>query len=160
MSPIGPKLETLRARLRVRLGRIQRAPESSRKRWLTAASVTTMVVVVVLWVVYLNITLPSTAQSESPPPIPEKSAGDTFGKTLGRGFSAISDDIAREWERAKEETTQTFRSLRETVERENQFTLGGENAAATSSASSSMPPDLQTVPPVLLPQAPAKGEGQ
>lgn len=128
MAPHSSTQGTFRRGLR----ELQRAPLVQRKRWLTAASAVAMVAVVALWVLYLNLTLPTPEQRESPPAAPEKPPGDAFGKTLGRGFSAISDDIMQEWERVKEETAQTLRTLREALERQNQFTVEGGNAISTS----------------------------
>lgn len=143
--------------LRTRLREIQRAPEQRRKLLLTVASAATMAVVVTLWVIYLNLTMPASEESIKPATATqgegeEPAAGDTFGKTLGRGFSAISGDMAEEWKRAKATADEAFRTLRETLERKNQFTFEAASGTPAAPDAGSIAP----VPPAPLPKAPAK----
>ena len=162
--------------LRAHLREIQRAPERKRKFLFTVASAATMVVVVTLWVIYLNLTIPASEENQKPATAKgeELGAGDTFGETLGRGFSAISGDMAEEWKRAKATADESFRTLRETLERKNQFTFEASTSTPTSTPPESFDYKLKTegstaeglapsdaeglmpVPPTPLPKAPAK----
>ncbi|MCL4404321.1 hypothetical protein M1432_03185 [Patescibacteria group bacterium] len=80
--------------------RLQRSNERTKRRYVYGASAALMVVVVVLWLLYLNITLPtavpgiatSTAETSASETAP---TGQSFFGTLGRGAAIVWGEVAK-----------------------------------------------------------------
>lgn len=159
MTNLSAKWKSLCVYFRTRLRKVQRAPEPQRKRWLVLSSSLAIVAVVGLWVLYLNYTVPypegwnegktAVAAEETT----EEENGNSVGKTLGRGFSAIFDQFLDKWNEAKGEMGKAFESAKEVLEKGNQLTLEATPPPAGGTPSS---PELPEVAPALLPAAPER----
>ena len=99
---------------------IRRSDDRRKGRWLVIFSGILMVFIVVLWVVYLNVTLPQPPKApEKAPPVPAaKISGPSFIDTLGNGFDSVWEGIQKgaaglrdkaigEWENLKDQMTRT-----------------------------------------------------
>lgn len=79
---------------------VQRSDNRVKKRWLVFFSGIAMILVIALWITYLNITLPQstgiptgTSTEILAQPTIQKDDGKTFFKTLGLGWNIVWDDI-------------------------------------------------------------------
>lgn len=103
---------------------IQRSDDRAKKRWLVLFSGILMFFVIVLWVSYLNVTLPKSSSiptitstmAFAPSDIPE--TGSSFFETFGLGWEtvwgsvqknvkAIGDSVANGWVKFKEQLNRT-----------------------------------------------------
>jgi hypothetical protein len=80
--------------------KIQRSDDQTKKKWLVIFSGTGMLIIIVLWVAYLQITLPqttatpeSTSTEASAPANAGADNGNSFFETLGRGWNNIWSGI-------------------------------------------------------------------
>jgi hypothetical protein len=108
------------------IGGIRRSDDRRKKRWLTIFSGTLMVLIVVLWVVYLNVTLPQIPNipEENPPAVPApKTAGPAFFDTLGNGFENVWKSIAENAERVRNTAVEEWLKLKSQMTRTNELNL-------------------------------------
>ncbi len=97
-----PNIKETATKTRDFIKRLQRADDKTKRRYLYGVSAVLMIVVVFLWLVYLNMTLPqaapevATATSSATTSFPgasgETKTGSFFG-TLGRGFGIVWQDL-------------------------------------------------------------------
>lgn len=113
--------------------RLQRLSENQKKIRLIIASGVTITIVIVMWVVYLNATLPqmaklpSDASSTAPTAASDQNSSSTvssedgFFSTLGRGFSEIGKDLSAKIGSFTETMSNGFSSLRGQLNKKNEF---------------------------------------
>ncbi|MBI5733203.1 hypothetical protein HY967_04645 [Candidatus Jorgensenbacteria bacterium] len=100
---------------------LQRAPEDRKKRWLIAASGTLMVAILMLWVTYVNVTLPRiTPQANEEREDIQK---ESFWATLSRGFTQIKKDLGADMTKLKDELTHSLGSLNKQTKETNDFAI-------------------------------------
>ena len=80
--------------------RLQRSNEKTKRRYVYGASAALMIIVVALWLFYLNITLPTAvpeiATSTAVTDVSANSpAGQSFFGTLGRGAAIVWGEVAK-----------------------------------------------------------------
>ena len=69
--------------------KLQRSDESTKKRWLIGGAAGAMVLLIVFWVVYLQVTLPLVAEvGEVSAPVPEQEK-ETFFNVFVRGIGVV-----------------------------------------------------------------------
>ncbi|MFA6407536.1 MAG: hypothetical protein WCV80_02415 [Candidatus Paceibacterota bacterium] len=121
--------------------------EETKKWWVVGASAISMIIIVFLWVLYLNITLPSidTPVSTSTIPVatvaPKKTS--PFG-TFMEGWSVVSKDIRTKWKSFSDKTTESISGIGEGL-KGSEMIIQGDVLQFTPSTSS------EPVPPTKLP---------
>ena len=69
--------------------KLQRSDESTKKRWLIGGTAGVMLFLIVLWVAYLEVSLPSVAEiGEVSVPLPEQE-NETFFSVFVRGIGVV-----------------------------------------------------------------------
>jgi len=81
------------------LRNLRRSDEPTKKKWVYSISGVSSLLILFLWVAYLNVTLPSvppflTATSPSAT-VPYTDSSDSFFSVLGRGFKKLSTEISQ-----------------------------------------------------------------
>ncbi|MGC9602862.1 MAG: hypothetical protein ABSF47_00070 [Minisyncoccia bacterium] len=114
---------------------VQRSDDRTKKRWLTIFSGTGMLIVIVLWVAYLNVTLPRTSTvpdvtstAVTAPAAPEE--GTTFFKTLGLGWENVWSNARNGVQSIWDSVSQSWTKVSEQINRTNNLNL--EKPATTS----------------------------
>lgn len=114
---------------------VQRAGDATKKRWLIIFSGAGMLIVIVLWIAYLNVTLPRTAvmpnaTSAAPiaPIMPEEN-NPSFFKILGLGWKTVRQNIESGVDSLSESLGGSWLKFKERVNRTNDLNL--ENPAAS-----------------------------
>ena len=75
------------------LRRVRRSNDREKKRWMIFFSAIGMIVVVVLWMTYLNITLPRSSADEMSASPKEIGISPSFFNTLGTGWDSVWKSI-------------------------------------------------------------------
>jgi len=70
---------------------LQKSDEATKKKWLVVLSILSMMVIIALWLVYLNLTVPKMPPVGESPKIEEQKAG--FFETLKAGFNSVFNQI-------------------------------------------------------------------
>ncbi len=134
-----PDFSSFGSRFAARLRRLQRADLAVRRRWLVGLSSGAFVVIILLWIFYLHLTLPSAStgtdaglasSSTSQDTAPQASTGDSFFGTLGRGAQEIWGKIATGIANLSGSVRGAFSSFRSTLSTPNSFSV--MPAASTS----------------------------
>ncbi|GEM_PF-2347110 len=143
------------------IANLQNADLKTRRRWLVGLSGISMVLVVVLWVVYLNVAFPSfggsvatTATSTQETAevalkqetTPQPSRTSFFG-TLGRGFQILGDEIKNELYSIKVSIVELWNKTINAFSKTNSYEV---EKRATPQIESASTPD--PIPPTPLPQ--------
>ncbi len=111
--------------------RLQRSNDHTKRLYLYGTSAVLMVVVVFLWLVYLNVTLPQAAPeaaATSSAPMPLAAGGgakdDTslFG-TLGRGLGIVLGDLGRGFQNIGGTIGRTWQEIQNQIQRTNTLQL-------------------------------------
>lgn len=118
---------------------LQRAPEPTRRKWQRGVSTIAMVLVVVGWVVYLNLSL-----SPAAPPKVEVPGENDFWETLGKGFDVLGSTISEEWAKVQEKSGSFWGGLGAELTNPSVFTFVREETPFTPSAYEPVAP--QTLP--------------
>ncbi|MDP3645562.1 MAG: hypothetical protein Q8R25_00535 [bacterium] len=93
--------------------RVQRSSDRTKRVWLIILSVSFMGLIISVWFLYLNFTLPK-LKGASREEKPEK---EQFWKVFGEGFSVIGEGAWREVRNAEEK----FKGLKEAAENKIKF---------------------------------------
>lgn len=109
---------------------LQRGPDERKKRWLIVSSAIAMLLVLLLWLAYLNLTLPrlsatQVAVSSSTPPEETGSQKESFLQTFGRGLSVTFGNIANGLTGIKNTLVGYFEELKNQMQKSNNFSLSG-----------------------------------
>lgn len=125
------------------LRRIQRADDGTKKRWLVASSTVSMVAIIALWVVYLNMTLPAIAGSETKE-AREPASEEGIGSVMGRGWQKLKEDFSETYENFKKELDENLKETGTKMEQKNSFSI--ENVAPDFSPQIQEPLPTSTLP--------------
>lgn len=136
--------------------RIRNSDERTKRRVVAIASSFTMLIVVLLWVVYLNLTLPTLAPAVSAtadatqenfvnPPAPV-STNDSFFGVIMRGAGVIGGNIAKQFTSIKETAVQEFSKLGSLATKKNESVITPRAEKFSPSA------ELEPIPPTKLPE--------
>ena len=109
--------------------RLRNLSESKKKRFVAIASSITMVIVVLLWVVYLNFTLPmltSSTKVVKPEVINDTGgavqtdSGNSFFSVISRGAKVIGGNISNQFISIKESAMREFSKIGGHVTKRNE----------------------------------------
>lgn len=89
MEKVFYKLRELYGKVEQYVRKLQREDEALKRRWLVLGTVVAMVVVVVLWVGYLRLTLPSVATTGAGEEVAAAYGEESLFSTLKRGLGVI-----------------------------------------------------------------------
>ncbi|MEK7162512.1 MAG: hypothetical protein AAB730_01480 [Patescibacteria group bacterium] len=109
--------------------KIQHSDDRAKKRWLVLLSGILMLFVIVLWVVYLNATLPQSAGTPTGTSTeavvflnaPEK--GFSFFKTLGLGWEAVWGGIQKNVNAVGDSVKTGWQKFKEQLNRANELNI-------------------------------------
>lgn len=118
--------------------RLQRSDERTKKHFVYGISAAAMLLIFVLWLAYLNMTLPqaapvasvstSTAGTEATS-APAMSGGTSFLGTFGRGFDLVWGDIGRSIGKIGDTVGGAWQGFQKQIQRTNTMEL---NASSTN----------------------------
>jgi len=123
------------ARVRQRVRKIQRSNDRTKRRWLIGTTAVTMVAIIVLWVGYLNLTVPPLASpteelaSESETTEPDES----FLTVFSRGIIVLGSQVGNVFSDA-------WRAIAETATRVREFSFEGDGTTPSVTQPESLPP--------------------
>ncbi len=140
------------SKLRSFIRELQRSDDQRKHRWLVGTSAVSMVIVVGLWVIFLNVSVPTVSSGvatasgtvHSVPGDETTSPQDSFGAVLGRGFSIVTDTLGRTLGTAGQAVWQSVALLFSRVAAPHEFTL-------TPPEHPYLPPQPDPVPTTRLP---------
>lgn len=105
---------------------IQHSDDRVKKRWLVIFSSIGMAFVIILWVLYLNVTLPpiqttpiSTSTEIVAPIQKESTEENSFFNTLGRGWSLIWDKVKNNLNNLQDSVLNGWDNFKNEMERTN-----------------------------------------
>jgi hypothetical protein len=147
--------------------KLQEKDEKTKRVYLVAASSVSMIVIILLWVLYLNFTVPTVGQGNATstatptttidyiPRPAGNTAGNSFLDTLGRGFSNVSDglvngvgDIAGQ---IGSFVSRLERQIRSGFQKTNTFNIQGEVQTTTPTFAPPATTTLEAIPTTTLP---------
>jgi len=108
------------------LKKIQHSDDKTKKRWFLMISAISFVIVVSLWVVYLNSQIKSYSVSEEEVEIPnivQKDDSPSVTETFGKGFQNIKDELIDKFKKIGGDINNSFSSLKVRVEETNEINV-------------------------------------
>jgi len=133
--------------------KLQRSDEKTKKQWFLGTTSVIMVLVLLLWVVYLNLTIPSVAgpviSTSTPslafkPELKRENVEPSIFETFAKGVSVIGNDLKQKYEVFSEAVTKSLNSLKSKFEKKNSMSIQGANLNFTFQG-------LDKIPPTPLP---------
>ncbi|MFA6365000.1 MAG: hypothetical protein WCW78_01225 [Candidatus Paceibacterota bacterium] len=122
--------------------------EETKKWWVAGASTISMIGIVFLWVLYLNLTLPSITKPTGTSTIPvaltapkKTSPFDTFME----GWNVVSKDIRTKWKTFSDTTSKGISGIGGGFNKKNEMIIEGDTTQFTPSTST------ESLPPTKLP---------
>lgn len=149
--------------------KLQEKEEKTKRVYLIAASSVSMIVIIALWIAYLNLTIPpaetagveaSTTPTTTINYLPQQTpqpSGNSFFTTLGRGFSAVYSGAAGGAGNAFGQINDFFSNLgsglRKELQKTNTFSIQKGDETTTQAATDTEPATgtLEAIPPTPLP---------
>jgi len=135
--------------------RIRNSSERKKRQFVAIASSVAMVIVVLLWVVYLNFTLPvlnppvevtqNFVQSDTNEAT-QTGSGNSFFGVITRGATVIAGNIARQFMSIKESAISEFSKIGGLATKQNEAVLKPSSAKFEPSTA------LEQIPPTKLPE--------
>ncbi len=105
---------------------IQRSDDRTKKKWLVIFSGLGMIFIVVLWVFYLNVTLPQIApiqegtSTEAVVPTPSDNVpGNSFLDTFARGWTVVWDGLKNNFNGIQNSVSENWDNFRSELGRTN-----------------------------------------
>lgn len=130
-------LHTIKSKTSEHIRRIRKRGDAEKKRIVTIVSVCVTLFVLGLWVLYLNISLPSFVNPQEQATIaqtlPENKNAEGALNTFSRGFETIFQGIKN-----------GFKSFAQSVQTKNEFSLKSESSRY-------VPPEADVTPSTKLP---------
>ena len=111
------------------LKELRRAPEARRKRWLVATTTVAMLGAFGLWLLYLNLTLPTlppastNAPSSTTPAAPAATAGPSFLQTLGLGLQVSWQQLDGQFQGIKNRVINYLSGLVGQIQKTNRISI-------------------------------------
>ncbi len=146
---------------------LQEKDEKTKRVYLAVASSISMIVIVVLWVLYLNFTVPTVEQGKTvstttptttidyiPRPA-GNAAGNSLLDTLGRGFSNVSGGFVNGAGNIADQigsfVSRLEKQLRSEFQKTNTFNIQGGNQTTTPIFTPPATTTLEAIPTTTLP---------
>ncbi len=130
------------------LRELRRAPEPRKRRWLIVSSTLAMLLVLGLWVIYLNLTLPTlppvSANATTTEPATTGSQGESFFETFGRGLQITAGNLGQKLQDLSQTLNDYFTNLKNQIQKTN-------NIEIQPPANAFAPNPLENVPTTTLP---------
>lgn len=135
--------------------RLRNSSERKKRQFVAIASSIAMVIVVLLWVVYLNFTLPVlNPPTEATPDfvqgttngVTETNPDNSFFSVLTRGAKVIGGNIERQFLSIKESAMKEFSKIGGLTTKQNEAVVKPNNAKFEPNAA------LEQIPPTTLPE--------
>lgn len=108
-----------------RLKKIQRGDEKTKKFYLIIFSAVAILLVVGLWLFYLNLNLPKLAETKKSVAGAEEN-GNSFFKTFSRGFIGLKDDFLNQLTKFKDVIDKGLESFKNQIGQSNEISIEGE----------------------------------
>lgn len=125
---------------------LQKAPDRVKTRWLIGATTLSMTIVIGLWVVYLNATLPRISKTETENKgISESPKKESFFSTFNLGLNAVGEDFKEKFGILKNQLNQNAGDIKNKLEKNNEFSI--ENKSETDF----LPEEREIAPETPLP---------
>lgn len=126
------------------LRNVRRGNDLQKKRWVVSLSGASIVVVFFLWIMYLNLSIPTFQRVEDENEKTKTENQEGIFKTFSRGFASLSNDFTIRLEGFKNGLGINLDSLKKTFESSNEFSLQNSEVFYT-------PPDIDQIPKTRLP---------
>lgn len=132
------------------LKELQRSPEPRKKRWLVVSSGVAMLFVLGLWMLYLNLSLPTlptanpNTTSSAPAPTTSQNQNPSFFETFGRGLQITADNIGQKLSGLIGWIGDLTNNLKDQLQKTNQFSV-------QAPPNDFVPNNLETIPTTTLP---------
>jgi len=132
--------------LKQRLQELQRSDERTKKRYLIVGSVAVMVMVIGLWVVYLNVSLSrgdeevALVAHDETLLDEEGEDSDSFIKVLGRGSKDIIQNLKEQFGQVTGSVSRMLSSFSANLSRANEFSFEGSRAKFVFEERDPIPP--------------------
>lgn len=122
--------------IRARLRKLQRTDDKTKKRYLVVASTIAMILIIGLWFVYLNLSLPRVDNTESVVTnvdvlSRDESNNKSFIKVLGLGLVNIKERFSRQFVRFRNSFTEGFIFFNDQIRRVKEFSFQSEELKFT-----------------------------
>jgi len=133
---------------KTQIKKLQRAPDNVKKRWLIGGSAVFMILILGLWLVYVNKTLPPLAVIENPAQtsfsVPKTSSYGFF-KILKLGIQNIFNNFKNQWQSFRNTLNQYWNSFKSVFQKTNNFSI------QPMPEQKIIPPIQEPLPPTTLP---------
>lgn len=122
--------------IRARLRKLQRTDDKTKKRYLVVASTIAMILVIGLWFVYLNLSLPRVDRAESVVTdigvlSQDGNSNESFIKVLGRGFVNVKEGFSKQFIQFRDSLTESFIFFNDQTRRVKEFSFQSEELKFT-----------------------------
>jgi hypothetical protein len=102
--------------------KIQQSPEPVKKRWLFILSTISMILILTLWFIYLNVSMPTTVK-KNPAAAGSEKTGEDFGEIMERGFKKIREDFWGKWSTFMEDFNKILSQLKSQLDTKNEIII-------------------------------------
>lgn len=122
--------------IRARLRRLQRTDDKTKKRYLVVSSTIAMILVIGLWFVYLNLSLPRVDSAESVVTNvgvldQDENNNESFIKVFGRGLVNVKEGFSEQFIRFRDSLTEGFIFFNGQIRRAKEFSFQSEELKFT-----------------------------
>ena len=124
--------------MRMALGRLQRADDSTKRRWFLGGAAITTVLVFSVWIGYLGTSI-------SPNKTPRENDPGSFSETFKRGMENIATDVGKKYEILKKNIDANLKLIERTLTETNTISIEGGDETPF------VPAELENVPETPLP---------
>mgnify|MGYP001568763818 CR=1 FL=1 len=126
-------VHTFKKEAKLKLQKLRKRNDVQKKRWVVAVSSISLIVILMLWIVYLNLSLPSfkdkTVTREEHP---QKTTEGGFFTTFRNGFAALSEGVQN-----------SLKNFKNPLQKSNEFSFEKNGAQYT-------PPKPEIISPTEL----------
>ncbi|KKU91604.1 MAG: hypothetical protein UY23_C0001G0210 [Candidatus Jorgensenbacteria bacterium GW2011_GWA1_48_11] len=130
------------------LRELQRAPDRRKKRWLVISSAAAMLLVLGLWMIYLNMTLPTlpktTDNAPNPAPTSSQNQKESFFQIFGRGLEVTFQNLNDKFRTFGSSIGNYLKEFENKIRESNNFSIQAPTSAFR-------PNDLEKIPTTTLP---------
>ncbi|MCX6788399.1 MAG: hypothetical protein WCO21_01950 [bacterium] len=121
------------------VSKIRNSDEKIKNRFVAIASAITMIGIIFVWLMYLNITIPSiSAENKSAEEIPKidftgqvmnKPVDNSFFGIIKRGFSVMGQNIVGQFSALKNDASDSFSKIKGLASKKNESIIKPDNSA-------------------------------
>jgi hypothetical protein len=105
---------------------LRRSDQKTKRYWLIGSTILVMIVIVALWVLYLNVTLPKVTQnengSESVSEIEEETENNSVLFTLNRGFKKTISSASNTFKKFSQRISELITKTKDNLENVKEYT--------------------------------------